>query len=56
MKDSEGSQYEGLEKSDTSKTLKKHWLEQVLRTLKSAVEKRYKTNGKLMLFELKSEK
>ena len=37
------------------KTLKKHCLEQLLRISKFTFGKRYKTNGKLMLFEPKSE-
>ena len=41
--------------SRTPKTLKKHCLEQLLRISKFTFGKRYKTNGKLMLFGPKSE-
>ena len=43
------------ENPTSSKTLKKHWLEQLLRVSIFAFGKPYKTNGKWMTFGPKSE-
>ena len=49
-----GANIKVCENPASSKTLKKHWLEQLLRISKFTFEKPYKANGKLMLFEPKS--
>ena len=50
-----GNQNERSRHPVPSKTLKKHWLEQLLRVSNFTFEIPYKTNGKFVLFEPKSE-